>query len=229
MRIVQVADRNETTLQHLAATLPRLHEPLGGVLGDPRAGGRGRRGLHDLPPRLGRRADRAALRRAAGVRRRGRAPRGTQRSSSFRPRRWRSSPSVPRALGPAHDRLLRRSFSRWRRSRRGGRAAGRGAAGVGNGAGPPAAPRLRHEVAGVMAAPDRADAPLPLVDLGPAGELLEAYGVRRAYASYGPAFRLTWESARARWSPRRPGTTASATGRCRCSTRSVSRRTSRGY
>src|SRR5512134_1176539 len=33
MRIVQVADRNETTLQHLAATLPRLHEPLGGVLG----------------------------------------------------------------------------------------------------------------------------------------------------------------------------------------------------
>ena len=33
MRIVQVADRNETTLEHLAATLPRLHEPLGGVLG----------------------------------------------------------------------------------------------------------------------------------------------------------------------------------------------------
>ncbi|HSD29159.1 MAG TPA: glycosyltransferase family 39 protein, partial [Vicinamibacteria bacterium] len=32
-RIVQVADRRESALSHLAATLPRLHEPLGGVLG----------------------------------------------------------------------------------------------------------------------------------------------------------------------------------------------------
>jgi hypothetical protein len=33
-----------------------------------------------------------------------------------------------------------------------------------------------------------------LVDLAPARRLLEASGVRHAYASYGPAFRLTWES-----------------------------------
>ena len=32
------------------------------------------------------------------------------------------------------------------------------------------------------------------MDLRPARSLLEAYGVRNAYASYGPAFRLTWES-----------------------------------
>jgi hypothetical protein len=41
---------------------------------------------------------------------------------------------------------------------------------------------------------DRADAPFVLVDLAPARRLLEASGVRHAYASYGPAFRLTWES-----------------------------------
>jgi hypothetical protein len=41
---------------------------------------------------------------------------------------------------------------------------------------------------------DRAEAPFLLPDLAPAQELLIARGVRRAYASYGPAYRLTYES-----------------------------------
>jgi hypothetical protein len=41
---------------------------------------------------------------------------------------------------------------------------------------------------------DRAEPPFALVDLAPVRRLLESRGVRHAYASYGPAFRLTWES-----------------------------------
>jgi hypothetical protein len=41
---------------------------------------------------------------------------------------------------------------------------------------------------------DRAEAPFQLEDLRPVRRLLEQRGVRHAYASYGPAFRLTWES-----------------------------------
>ena len=41
---------------------------------------------------------------------------------------------------------------------------------------------------------DRAEAPFLLPDLGAVRELLAERGVRHAYASYGPAWRLTWES-----------------------------------
>ncbi len=41
---------------------------------------------------------------------------------------------------------------------------------------------------------DRAAAPFLLVDLGPLRALMEAHSVRHAYASYGPAYRLTFES-----------------------------------
>jgi hypothetical protein len=41
---------------------------------------------------------------------------------------------------------------------------------------------------------DRAEAPFLLPDLGPVLRALEGGGVRHAYASYDPAFRLTWES-----------------------------------
>jgi hypothetical protein len=43
-------------------------------------------------------------------------------------------------------------------------------------------------------ATDRADPPFSLPDLGPVRRLLEARGVRRAYASYVPAYRLTYET-----------------------------------
>ena len=41
---------------------------------------------------------------------------------------------------------------------------------------------------------DRAEAPFLLPDLGPVRRTLLERGVRHAYASYGPAYRLTWES-----------------------------------
>ena len=41
---------------------------------------------------------------------------------------------------------------------------------------------------------DRAQAPFLLPDLAPVRAALEAGGIRRAYASYGPAYRLTFES-----------------------------------
>ena len=40
----------------------------------------------------------------------------------------------------------------------------------------------------------RAEAPFLLPDLGPVRRALRERGIRRAYASYGPAYRLTWES-----------------------------------
>ncbi len=41
---------------------------------------------------------------------------------------------------------------------------------------------------------DRASAPFLLPDLAPVVDVLEAHGIRRAYASYGPAYRLTYET-----------------------------------
>jgi hypothetical protein len=41
---------------------------------------------------------------------------------------------------------------------------------------------------------DRSQPPFVLPDLGPVRRALEAHGIRRAYASYGPAYRLTYES-----------------------------------
>jgi hypothetical protein len=41
---------------------------------------------------------------------------------------------------------------------------------------------------------DRAQAPFLLPDLRPVIRALDAHGIRRAYASYGPAYRLTYES-----------------------------------
>jgi hypothetical protein len=41
---------------------------------------------------------------------------------------------------------------------------------------------------------DRAQAPFLLPDLAPVRRLLESRGIRHAYASYGPAYRLTFES-----------------------------------
>lgn len=39
---------------------------------------------------------------------------------------------------------------------------------------------------------DRTQPPFLLVDLGPARRMMEAHGIGHAYASYGPAWRLTW-------------------------------------
>jgi hypothetical protein len=47
---------------------------------------------------------------------------------------------------------------------------------------------------GALRAADRTAPPFGLVDLGPAIRTLDAHGVRHAYASYGPAYRLTFET-----------------------------------
>jgi len=47
---------------------------------------------------------------------------------------------------------------------------------------------------GAWRAADRAAAPFLLPDLGPVRRVLEGHGLRRAYASYGPAYRLTYET-----------------------------------
>ena len=51
-----------------------------------------------------------------------------------------------------------------------------------------------HRLLGAWRAADRAAPPFLLPDLGPARRVLEAHGLRRAYASYGPAYRLTYET-----------------------------------
>ncbi len=154
MRIVQVADRNETTLQHLAATLPRLHEPLGGVLGthvpvvaDAEDFMLYHRGwaaaltvlLYGLMLVL---AGRAVTSRSPAlllVRGRGARSRGVP---------------VPGALGPAHDPPADAALSPGGRARGLGRLAARHvAAGVGAGARARlAAPDAGHPAAGHLAA-----------------------------------------------------------------------------
>ena len=196
MRIVQVADRNETTLQHLAATLPRLHEPLGGVLGT------------HVPVvadaedfviyHYGWAAALTVLLYGLMLVLAGRA--ATLRSPALLlfaaaalalvafPFPVRSAPHTIRLLTPLY--LPVAALVAWAAS-------------------PHEASRRAWVVVLALASlhlalatrlldtwrrTDRADAPFALVDLQPVRTLLDAYGVRHAYASYGPAFRLTWES-----------------------------------
>jgi len=196
LRIVQVADRNESTTEHLAATLPRLHEPLGGVLGTHvpvvadsedfviRQGGWAAAltvllygGLLILAGRgASLRAPAALLLAAAAL------------ALLAFPFPVRSGPHTIRLLTPLY--LPVAALVAWAAASRG-------------------APRrawlpvlslaalhlsLAMQLLGAWRLTDRADPPFVLVDLEPARELLERQGVRHAYASYGPAFRLTWES-----------------------------------
>jgi hypothetical protein len=196
MRIVQVADRDETTLQHLAATLPRLHEPLGAVLGThvPVVADTEDFVLHHR----GWAAATSVLLYGLLLILAGRA--ATWRSPALLlflaaalalaafPFPVRSAPHTIRLLTPLY--LPVAALVAW-------------------GASPRAASRRAWVVVLGLASlhlalgtrlletwrrTDRAEPPFALVDLAPARSLLESHGVRRAYASYGPAFRLTWES-----------------------------------
>jgi hypothetical protein len=196
MRIVQVADRNETTLQHLAATLPRLHEPLGGVLGthvpvvaDAEDFVIYHHGwaaaltvlLYGLMLVLAGRA--ATLRSPAWL-----LFAAAALALVAFPFPVRSAPHTIRLLTPLY--LPVAALVAWA-----------------------ASPRVASRRAWVLVLAlaslhlslgtrlleswrrtDRADPPFALVDLQPSLRLLDTHGVRHAYASYGPAFRLTWES-----------------------------------
>jgi 4-amino-4-deoxy-L-arabinose transferase-like glycosyltransferase len=196
MRIVQIADRNETTLQHLAATLPRLHEPLGGVLGthvpvvaDAEDFVLYHRGwaaalsvlLYGLMLVL---AGRAATARSPALLLFAAAALAI---AAF-PFPVRSAPHTIRLLTPLY--LPVAALVAWAASPRGtSRRAWVLVLGLAS----------LHLALGARLLEswrrtDRADPPFALVDLQPVERLLDAHGVRHAYASYGPAFRLTWQS-----------------------------------
>jgi hypothetical protein len=196
MRIVQVADRNETTLQHLAATLPRLHEPLGGVLGthvpvvaDAEDFVLYHRGwaaaltvlLYGVLLIL---AGRAATARSPALLLFAAAALAL---AAF-PFPVRSAPHTIRLLTPLY--LPVAALVAWAASPRGtSRRAWVLVLGLAS----------LHLALGTRLLEswrrtDRADPPFALVDLQPVLRLLDAHGVRHAYASYGPAFRLTWQS-----------------------------------
>jgi hypothetical protein len=195
-RVVQVADRDESTLAHLGETVPRLHEPLGGVLGThvPVVADAEDFVLHAPGWAAGLTvflyglllvlAGRAASTRnasllyflAAGL------------ALLAFPFPLRSAPHTVRFLTPLY--LPVAALVAWAAAPRGtSRRAWVAVLALG----------ALHLVLGWQLIEtwrrlDRAGSPFLLQDLRPARRLLEESGVRYAYASYGPAFRLTWES-----------------------------------
>ena len=195
-RIVQVSDRDESALAHLAGTLPRLHEPLGGVLGThvPLVADDQDFVLHApgwaagltvllygfllvLGARTARPGQPAFLYLLAA----------SLALLAF-PFPVRAAPHTIRFLTPLY--LPVAALVAWAAAPRGtSRRAWVAVLALG----------ALHLVLGWQLLEtwrrlDRAEAPFLLQDLRPARRLLEESGVRYAYASYGPAFRLTWES-----------------------------------
>jgi hypothetical protein len=195
-RIVRVADREESAPAHLARVLPRLHEPLGGILGThvPVVADSEDFVLHApgwvaallvflygvlliLAGRAAHRGQPAVLFfLAAGL------------ALIAFPLPVRASPHTVRFLTPLY--LPVAALVAWAPSPRG---SSRGPWVV------VLALAVLHLIGGKQLLEawrnlDRAEAPFLLQDLRPVRQALEARGVRHAYASYGPAFRLTWES-----------------------------------
>jgi len=195
-RIVQVAARDSTALAHLAEVAPRLHEPLGGLLGTHvpvvadtrdfvlRVPGWQAVGLVllygvllILAVRAARSAHPAALfLLAAGL------------ALLAFPFPARAAPHTIRFLTPFY--LPVAALVAWAAAPRGpSRRAWVAVLAL-------AALHLAGatRLLGAWRSLDRAEAPFLLPDLSPVREVLAERGVRRAYASYGPAWRLSWES-----------------------------------
>jgi hypothetical protein len=204
LQMVSVSGRRAGLGEHLAATVPRLHEPIGGLLG-----------THvplvaDAPEHV---VEAPGVAAAAAVlvyglavvlaaRRAWRAPdAGDEGAARARvlviaaalvllafPFPLRASPASIRFLTPAYLPLV--ALITWAAVAAGGRRRAwtlvlvLAAAHVWTGA------RLLD----AWRVADRAAPPFLLVDLGPARGLLDAHGVHHAYASYGPAYRLTFET-----------------------------------
>ncbi len=188
-RIVQVSDREGTTLGHLAEVLPRLHETIGGTLGThipvvadssdfvidaPRVARVGLVLLYGLLLIVAVRA--SGGRGAAAL------------AVAVFPWPVRAAPHTLRFLTPMVLPVL--VLAAWA---------------------PLSSGRPRRSWLAVLALAilhltgsarlleawrglDRAQPPFLLADLGPVRTLLESRGIHHAYASYGPAYRLTWES-----------------------------------
>jgi hypothetical protein len=194
-RVVRVSGREETMGAHLLQVLPELHRPLGGVLGThvpvvadtpdfvvsaPRAAAAGLILIYGSLLVL-------AVRRA-----RGGAPGLLLGAAALAllafPFPVRATPHNIRFLTPLFLPVLALSVFIPASSARPRRAwlvvlslAGLHLTG---------STRLLE----VWRGADRAQPPFLLPDLAPARRALEARGIRRAYASYGPAYRLTYES-----------------------------------
>jgi 4-amino-4-deoxy-L-arabinose transferase-like glycosyltransferase len=196
IRIVQLEGRQQSMGAHLAEVLPHLHEPLGGVLGTQVPV------VADTPDFVlrapGWRAGTIVLLYGfllvlAGRAASGRHPAVLCFLAAFLalvafPFPLRSSPHAIRFLTPLY--LPVAALVAW-------------------GAAPRGASRRAWVAVLALAAlhllgatqllqawrtTDRTDAPFVLPDLAPVRRTLGELGVRRAYASYGPSFRLTWES-----------------------------------
>jgi hypothetical protein len=195
-RVVQVSDRRESALSHLAETVPRLHEPLGGVLGThvPVIADSEDFVLHAPGWAAGLAvflygflmvlAARAASSRHASLLY---LLAAVLALLAF-PFPLRSAPHTVRFLTPLY--LPVAALVSWAAAPRGpSRRAWVAVLALG----------ALHLVLGWQLLEtwrrlDRAEAPFLLEDLRPVRRVLEERGIRHAYASYGPAFRLTWES-----------------------------------
>jgi hypothetical protein len=195
-RILQVEGREQSMGAHIAEVVPRLHEPLGGVLGThvPVIADSEDFVLH--PP--GWRAGLVVLAYGVLLVLGGRAM-GDRHPAvlcflaaglallAF-PFPLRAAPHTIRFLTPLY--LPVAAIVAWAAAAGGrGRRAWVAVLGL----------AVLHLLGGAQLlqtwrSSDRAQAPFLLPDLGPARRVLEQYGARHAYASYGPAFRLTWES-----------------------------------
>jgi hypothetical protein len=195
MRIVQVESRQESMAAHLVETLPRLAEPLGGVLGThvPVVADSEDFVIHQP----GWAAALTVLLYGVALIQAGRATRASHPAlmlflaaglalAAF-PFPVRSAPHTIRLLTPLFLPVV--ALVAWASS---ATAVRRGfvfvlaLAALHLGLGTRLLDTWRRT--------NRADLPFALVDLEPARRLLEANGARHAYASYAPAFRLTWES-----------------------------------
>ncbi|MCG6921698.1 MAG: glycosyltransferase family 39 protein [Acidobacteria bacterium] len=195
-RIVQVASRDGTALAHLAEVAPRLPEPLGGLLGthvpvvaDAR----------DFVLRMpGWQAAGLVLLYGALLILAGRAARPGHPAVLYLlaaglallafPFPARAAPHTIRFLTPLY--LPVAALVAWAAAPRGGSRRAWVAV---------LALAVLHlagatRLLGAWRSLDRAEAPFLLPDLSPVRKVLASRGVRRAYASYGPAWRLTWES-----------------------------------
>jgi hypothetical protein len=195
-RIVRVADRQQTTVCHLREVVPRLHEPLGGLLGthvpviadsedfilqSPRAVAGALVLLYGVLLVL-------AVRHAGAHPHAGLLLAAATLAVIAFPFPVRSAPHTIRFLTPAYLPLA--ALVAWAcvaagRPRR-ALIAALALAGLHLAAASPLLATWR--------AADRSEAPFLLPDLGPVRSALESRGLRHAYASYGPAYRLTWES-----------------------------------
>jgi hypothetical protein len=195
-RVVQVADRQESALSHLAATVPRLHEPLGGVLGTHVPVVADAEDFVLLAP--GWAAGLVVFLYGLLLVIAGRAVSRAHPSALYFlaaglallafPLPLRSAPHTVRFLTPLY--LPVAALVTWAAASRGTSRRAWVAT---------LALAALHLVLGwqlleAWRRTDRAAAPFLLEDLRPVRTLLEQRGVRHAYASYGPAFRLTWES-----------------------------------